>query len=106
MATNDNNLRVPDELRTQAAEIAKRQGRTADDLAADALKRYIAHERLEDGRHFPLRESIPNRHHRSGPARHAEPRLARQRGRTGFLSCEDPGGRQSGYLLAFSSRIA
>jgi|GEM_PF-3793595 hypothetical protein len=48
MATTDNNLRVPDELRSQAAEIAKRQGRTADDLAADALKRYIAHERLEE----------------------------------------------------------
>jgi hypothetical protein len=99
MATNDNNLRVPDELRTQAAEIAKRQGRTADDLAADALKRYIAHERLEDGRHFPLRESIPNRHHRSGPARHAEPRLARQRGRTGFsLAKILEGGNQVTFL--------
>jgi hypothetical protein len=48
MATTDNNLRVPDELREQAAEIAIRQGRTTDDLAADALKRYIAHERLEE----------------------------------------------------------
>ncbi len=48
MATTDNNLRVPDELREQAAEIAGRQGRTADDLAADALKRYIAHEKLEE----------------------------------------------------------
>ena len=48
MATTDNNLRVPDELREQAAEIALRQGRTADDLAADALKRYIAHDKLEE----------------------------------------------------------
>ena len=48
MATTDNNLRVPDELREQAAEIAERQGRTADDLATDALKRYIAHEKLEE----------------------------------------------------------
>ena len=48
MASIDNNLRVPDELRAQAAEIADRQGRTADDLAADALRRYIAHERLEE----------------------------------------------------------
>ena len=47
MAITDNNLRVPDELREQAAEIAERQGRTADDLAADALRRYIAHEKLE-----------------------------------------------------------
>jgi hypothetical protein len=39
---------VPDELREQAAEIAERQGRTADDLATDALKRYIAHEKLEE----------------------------------------------------------
>ena len=48
MASIDNNLRVPDELRAQAAEIADRQGRTADDLVADALRRYIAHERLEE----------------------------------------------------------
>jgi predicted transcriptional regulator len=48
MATTGNNLRIPDELREQAAEIARRQGRTADDLAADALRRYIAHERLEE----------------------------------------------------------
>jgi hypothetical protein len=48
MATTDNNLRVPDELREQAARIAGRQGRTADDLAADALKRYIAHDKLEE----------------------------------------------------------
>ena len=39
---------MPDELRAQAAEIADQQGRTADDLAADALRRYIAHERLEE----------------------------------------------------------
>jgi predicted transcriptional regulator len=48
MATTDNNLRVPDELREQAARIAGRQGRTADDLAEDALKRYIAHDKLEE----------------------------------------------------------
>lgn len=48
MATTDNNLRVPDELRELAAEIAERQGRTADDLATDALKRYIAHEKLDE----------------------------------------------------------
>ena len=48
MATADNDLRVPDELREQAAELAERQGRTADDLVTDALKRYIAHEHLEE----------------------------------------------------------
>jgi hypothetical protein len=30
----------------QAERLAVRQGRTADELAADALKRYIAHEWL------------------------------------------------------------
>jgi predicted DNA-binding protein len=48
MATTDNNLRVPEELREQAVEIARRQGRTADDLAAEALTRYIAHQELEE----------------------------------------------------------
>lgn len=48
MATTDNNLRVPDELREEAAELAERQGRSADDIAAEALKRYIAHEKLEE----------------------------------------------------------
>lgn len=48
MATIDNNLRVPDELRAEAAEIARRQGWTADDLAAEALKRYLVHEKLEE----------------------------------------------------------
>ena len=52
MATTDNNLRVPDELREQAARIAVRQGRTTDDLAADALKRYIAHDKLEELANF------------------------------------------------------
>ncbi len=52
MATTGNNLRVPVELREQAARIAERQGRTADDLAADALKRYIAHDKLEESAHF------------------------------------------------------
>ncbi|HMC62514.1 MAG TPA: hypothetical protein VKJ01_25185 [Candidatus Solibacter sp.] len=41
MATTDNNLRVPDELREAAARLAKRQGRSADDLAAEALRRYL-----------------------------------------------------------------
>jgi predicted transcriptional regulator len=48
MATTDNNLRVPDELREQAAELAERQGRSADEIAAEALRRYIAHEKLEE----------------------------------------------------------
>ena len=46
MATTDNNLHVPDDLMAQAERLAAGQGRTADDLAADALRRYIAHEWL------------------------------------------------------------
>ena len=46
MATTDNNLHVPDDLMAQAERLAAGQGRTADELAADALKRYIAHEWL------------------------------------------------------------
>ena len=42
MATN--NLHIPDYLLAQAEQLAASQGRTADDLAADALKRYPAHE--------------------------------------------------------------
>ncbi len=46
MATTDNNLHVPDDLLAETEKLAVSQGRTADDLAADALKRYLAHEWL------------------------------------------------------------
>lgn len=45
MAT-DNNLRVSDELWAQTAEIAKRQGRTADELAAEVLAHYIEAQKI------------------------------------------------------------
>ena len=41
MATTDNNLHVPEDLLGQAQRIAEAEGRTANDVAADALKRYI-----------------------------------------------------------------
>jgi hypothetical protein len=44
MATN--NVHIPDDLLVQAEQLAASQGRTANDLAADALKRYLAHEWL------------------------------------------------------------
>lgn len=40
MAT-PNNLHIPDDLFLQAQRLANRQGRSADDLAAEALRRYI-----------------------------------------------------------------
>jgi len=46
MATADKNLHIPDDLLAQAEKLAASQGRTADDVAADALKRYLAHEWL------------------------------------------------------------
>ena len=46
MATTDNNLHIPDDLLAQAERLAASQGRTANDLAADALNRYLAHEWL------------------------------------------------------------
>ena len=46
MATTDNNIHIPDDLLAQAEKLAASQGRTADDLATDVLKRYLAHEWL------------------------------------------------------------
>jgi hypothetical protein len=42
-----NNLHVPEDLLSEAQRLAESQGRTADDLAVDALKRYLAHEWLD-----------------------------------------------------------
>jgi putative PIN family toxin of toxin-antitoxin system len=47
MATQ-NNLYVPDDLLAQARRRAESQGRTADELAAEALQRYLAHEILNE----------------------------------------------------------
>jgi len=50
MATTDNNLHIPDDLLAQAEKLAASEGRTADDLAADALKRYLAQRVVEQNR--------------------------------------------------------
>jgi predicted transcriptional regulator len=42
-----NNLHVPDDLLTQAQRLAATEGRTADELAAEALRRYLAREWLK-----------------------------------------------------------
>jgi hypothetical protein len=44
MIGQEKNVHVPGELLEQAQRLAQSQGRTADDLAADALKRYLARE--------------------------------------------------------------
>lgn len=46
MATN--NVHIPDDLLAQAERLAATQGRTTDELAADALKRYLAHQKLDE----------------------------------------------------------
>jgi hypothetical protein len=43
-----NNLHVPDDLLNAANEAARADGITTEELAADALRRYLAHRRLEE----------------------------------------------------------
>jgi hypothetical protein len=43
-----NNVHLPDDLLAQAEQFAESQGRTADELAAEAVRRYLAHEKLDE----------------------------------------------------------
>jgi hypothetical protein len=58
MATQ-NNLHIPDDLLSAVNEAAGADGKTTDEIAADALRRYLAHRKLEElgkyGREQPLR---------------------------------------------------
>jgi hypothetical protein len=47
MATQ-NNLCIPDDLLSAVHEAATADGKTNDELAADALRRYLAHRKLDD----------------------------------------------------------
>jgi hypothetical protein len=47
MATG-NNLHIPDDLLSAVHEVAVADGRSTDDLAAEALRRYVAHRKLVD----------------------------------------------------------
>jgi hypothetical protein len=47
MATQ-NNVHIPDDLLSAVIEAATADGKTADDVAADALRRYLAHRQLEE----------------------------------------------------------
>ena len=53
----EKNLHVPNELLEQAQRMAESQGRTADEVAADALKRYLARQWLQN----PDRKAGENR---------------------------------------------
>jgi len=47
MATQ-NNLHIPDDLLSAVNEAASADGKTTDELAADAVRRYLAHRKLEE----------------------------------------------------------
>ncbi|SPF53481.1 CopG domain protein DNA-binding domain protein [Candidatus Sulfopaludibacter sp. SbA4] len=47
MATQ-NNLHIPDDLLIAVNEAASAEGKTTDEVAADALRRYLAHRKLEE----------------------------------------------------------
>jgi len=47
MATQ-NNLHVPDDLLAAVREAARADGITAEELATDALRRFLAHRKLEE----------------------------------------------------------
>ncbi|MGA2741472.1 MAG: hypothetical protein ABSG65_29060 [Bryobacteraceae bacterium] len=47
MATQDN-LHIPDDLLSAVNEAASADGKTTDELAADAVRRYLAHRKLEE----------------------------------------------------------
>jgi metal-responsive CopG/Arc/MetJ family transcriptional regulator len=43
-----NNLHIPDDLLSAVNEAAGADGKTTDEIAADALRRYLAHRKLEE----------------------------------------------------------
>jgi hypothetical protein len=43
-----NNLHIPDDLLSAVNRAASADGKTTDELAADALRRYLAHRKLEE----------------------------------------------------------
>jgi hypothetical protein len=47
MATG-NNLHIPDDLLNAVCEAAAADGRSTDDVAAEALRRYLAHRKLAE----------------------------------------------------------
>jgi hypothetical protein len=47
MATQ-NNVHIPDDLLSAVNEAATADGRTTDEITADALRRYLAHRQLEE----------------------------------------------------------
>jgi hypothetical protein len=42
------NLHIPDDLLSAVNEAASADGKTTDEIAADALRRYLAHRKLDE----------------------------------------------------------
>jgi len=45
---SQNNARIPDELLTAVNAAAEAEGKTSDDLLAEAARRYLEHKKLDD----------------------------------------------------------
>jgi predicted transcriptional regulator len=56
MATQ-NNVHIPDDLLSALNEAATADGRTTDEIAAGALRRYLAHRQLEELGQYGLEQS-------------------------------------------------
>jgi hypothetical protein len=56
MATQ-NNQHIPEDLLSAVNEAANAKGKTTDEIAADALRRYLAHRKLEDLGRYGLEQS-------------------------------------------------
>ena len=69
MATQ-NNLRIPGDLLNAVNEAAGADGKTTDEIAADALRRYLAHRKLEELGKYAREQS-----HRLGYTEADVPRL-------------------------------
>jgi metal-responsive CopG/Arc/MetJ family transcriptional regulator len=65
-----NNLHIPDDLLRAVNEAASADGKTTDELAADAVRRYLAHRKLEELGQYGRQQS-----HRLGYTEADVPRL-------------------------------
>ena len=48
LMASQNNVHIPDELLSAMNAAAKAEGKTADDLLAEAARRYLEHKELDD----------------------------------------------------------
>ena len=80
MAAQDN-LRIPDDLLNAVSEVAAADGTTTDELAADALRRYLAHRKLDDLAKYGREQSVRLGHTESDVLRLIDESRREDRGR-------------------------